>query len=63
MLGKLRHSAVPGGGTSDATIMAIADQVSRRMLQRYSHVRMEAKCNRDRTDNLFHAVSLDAVER
>ena len=31
--------------SSDATIMAIAWDVSRRMLERYSHVRMEA--NRD----------------
>jgi integrase len=31
------------GGASDATIMAIAGHVSRRMLERYSHVRMEAK--------------------
>jgi len=30
-------------GTSDSTIMAIAGHVSRRMLERYSHVRMEAK--------------------
>ena len=32
-------------GTSDSTIMAIAGHVSRRMLERYSHVRMEAKRN------------------
>ena len=30
-------------GAADSTIMAIAGQVSRRMLVRYSHVRMEAK--------------------
>ena len=33
------------GDTSDSTIMAIAGHVSRRMLERYSHVRMEAKRN------------------
>jgi integrase len=41
------------GGTSDSTIMAIAGHVSRRMLERYSHVRMEAK----RTAMGAHAVS------
>jgi hypothetical protein len=30
---------------SDSTIMGIAGHVSRKMLQRYSHVRMEAKRN------------------
>jgi hypothetical protein len=30
-------------GTSEQTIMAIAGHVSRRMLERYSHVRLEAK--------------------
>ena len=30
-------------GAADSTIMAIAGHVSRRMLERYSHVRMEAK--------------------
>src|ERR1035437_1929615 len=42
----LRHCAIPQlaeNGTSDSTIMAIAGHVSRRMLERYSHVRMEAK--------------------
>lgn len=42
----LRHCAITQlaeGGTSDSTIMAIAGHVSRRMLERYSHVRMEAK--------------------
>jgi integrase len=42
----LRHSAITQlaeNGTSDSTIMAIAGHVSRRMLERYSHVRMEAK--------------------
>ena len=42
----LRHCAVTQlaeNGTSDSTIMAIAGHVSRRMLERYSHVRMEAK--------------------
>ena len=32
-------------GEADSTIMAIAGHVSRRMLERYSHVRMEAKRN------------------
>jgi integrase len=44
----LRHSAITQlaeNGTSDSTIMAIAGHVSRRMLERYSHVRMEAKRN------------------
>jgi integrase len=42
----LRHCAITQlaeGGTSDSTIMVIAGHVSRRMLERYSHVRMEAK--------------------
>ena len=33
------------GMTTDTTIMAIAGHVSRRMLERYSHVRMEGKRN------------------
>jgi len=44
----LRHCAITqlaANGTSDSTIMAIAGHVSRRMLERYSHVRMEAKRN------------------
>ena len=42
----LRHHAITElaeSQASDATIMAIAGHVSRRMLERYSHVRMEAK--------------------
>jgi len=42
----LRHCAITQlaeSGASDSTIMAIAGNVSRRMLERYSHVRMEAK--------------------
>ena len=42
----LRHCAITSlaeGGASDLTIMAIAGHVSRKMLERYSHVRMEAK--------------------
>lgn len=42
----LRHCAITQfaeSGTSDSTIMAIAGHVSRRMRERYSHVRMEAK--------------------
>jgi integrase len=42
----LRHCAITQlaeNGTSDSTIMAIVGHVSRRMLERYSHVRMEAK--------------------
>jgi integrase len=41
----LRHCAITSlaeSGASDFTIMAIAGHVSRRMLERYSHVRMEA---------------------
>jgi hypothetical protein len=30
-------------GASDATLMAVAGHVSRRMLEHYSHVRMAAK--------------------
>ena len=44
----LRHCAITSlaeGGASDSIIMAIAGHVSRRMLERYSHVRMEAKRN------------------
>ena len=44
----LRHCTITQlaeGGTSDSTIMAIAGHVSRRMFERYSHVRMEAKRN------------------
>jgi len=44
----LRHCAITqlaANGTSDSTIMAIAGHVSRRMLERYSHGRMEAKRN------------------
>lgn len=42
----LRHCAITQlaeNSASDSTIMAIAGHVSRRMLERYSHVRMEAK--------------------
>lgn len=42
----LRHCAITSlaeSGASDSTVMAIAGHVSRRMLERYSHVRMEAK--------------------
>jgi integrase len=42
----LRHHAITElaeSGASDQTIMAIAGHVSRRMLDRYSHIRMEAK--------------------
>lgn len=44
----LRHCAITSlaeSGASDSTIMSIAGHVSRRMLERYSHVRMEAKRN------------------
>jgi integrase len=44
----MRHCAITQlaeGGASDATIMSVAGHVSRRMLERYSHVRMEAKRN------------------
>jgi integrase len=42
----LRHCAITQlaeNGAADSTIMAIAGHVSRRMLERYSHVWMEAK--------------------
>jgi integrase len=42
----LRHCTITQlaeGGASDATIMSLAGHVSKRMLERYSHVRMEAK--------------------
>ena len=42
----LRHCAITSlaeSGAADSTIMAIAGHVSCRMLERYSHVRMEAK--------------------
>jgi integrase len=42
----LRHCAITSlaeNGAADSTIMAIAGHVSRKMLERYSHVRMEAK--------------------
>ena len=42
----LRHCAITSlaeSGASDSTTMAIAGHVSRRMLERYSHVRLEAK--------------------
>jgi integrase len=42
----LRHCAITQlaeSGAADSTIMAIAGHVSRKMLERYSHVRMEAK--------------------
>ena len=42
----LRHQAVTElseSGASDATIMAIAGHMSRRMMEHYSHVRMAAK--------------------
>jgi integrase len=42
----LRHQAITEmaeAGASDATLMAVADHMSRRMLEHYSHVRMAAK--------------------
>jgi len=42
----LRHQAITElaeGGASDATLMAIAGHMSRRMLEHYSHVRMAVK--------------------
>jgi integrase len=44
----LRHHAVTElaeSGASEQTILAIAGQASRRMLERYSHIRLEAKRN------------------
>lgn len=41
----LRHQAITElaeGGASDATLMALAGHMSRRMLEHYSHVRMAA---------------------
>lgn len=42
----LRHQAITEmaeTGASDATLMAVAGHLSRRLLQHYSHVRMAAK--------------------
>jgi integrase len=42
----LRHTAITKlaeSGASDSTIMALAGHLSRAMLERYSHIRMEAK--------------------
>ena len=42
----LRHQAITElaeAGASDATLMALAGHMSRRMLEHYSHVRMAAK--------------------
>lgn len=42
----LRHCAITSlaeSGAADSTIMALAGHVNRKMLERYSHVRMEAK--------------------
>ena len=42
----LRHQAITEmaeAGASDATLMAVAGHLSRRMLEHYSHVRMAAK--------------------
>jgi integrase len=42
----LRHQAITEmaeAGVSDATLMAVSGHMSRRMLEHYSHVRMEAK--------------------
>jgi integrase len=49
----LRHTAITElseAGAPDATLMAIAGHMSRRMLEHYSHVRMQAK--RDALDKL-----------
>lgn len=49
----LRHQAITEmaeAGASDATLMALAGHMSRRMLEHYSHVRMAAK--RTATDRL-----------
>ena len=40
---RLRLGRSPNRGTGDQVIMSIAGHVSRAMLSRYSHVRMEAK--------------------
>jgi len=48
-----RHTLVTElaeGGAGDEVIMSIAGHVSRAMLSRYSHVRMEAKRSRTRRD-------------
>ena len=42
----LRHTAITElaeAGAPDATLMAIAGHMTRRMLEHYSHVRMKAK--------------------
>jgi integrase len=44
----LRHQAITElaeAGASDATLMALAGHMSRRMLEHYSHVRMAAERN------------------
>lgn len=56
----LRHTAISKlaeGQASDQTIMAIAGHVSRKMLERYSHIRMEAK--RRAVDALAHPAEAD----
>ena len=40
---KSTWSSVYGHGASDATLMAVAGHMSRRILEHYSHVRMAAK--------------------
>jgi len=52
----LRHtfiSRLAESQTSDSTVMALAGHVSRAMMERYSHIRMEAK--RNAVDNLSGA--------
>jgi len=44
----LRHHSITElaeGGASEQTIKAVAGHVSQRMLDRYSHIRLEAKRN------------------
>jgi integrase len=59
----LRHCAITSlaeSGAADSTIMSIAGHVSRRMLERYSHVRMEAK--RAAMETLAKSTEMDGYD-
>jgi integrase len=59
----LRHCAITSlaeSGAADSTIMAIAGHVSRKMLERYSHVRMEAK--RTAMETLAQSSKMDSYD-
>src|SRR3990172_7539214 len=58
----MRHHAITElaeSGASEQTIMAIAGHVSRKMLEHYSHIRMEAK--RSALDAIAQSVFQAAV--